>query len=76
MQTDPFDVARSGQDDPNGGFAPFSFIGVEPVGDGSLVSFVRERWDAVLEISVWLDERHGSGLFDPRPEVFLETAWY
>jgi hypothetical protein len=24
---------------------------------------------------VWLDERHGSGLFDPRPEVWLETVW-
>ena len=24
----------------------------------------------------WVDERHGSGIADPKPEVWLETAWY
>lgn len=24
----------------------------------------------------WEDERHGSGLADPRPEVYVETAWF
>jgi hypothetical protein len=24
---------------------------------------------------VWLDERHGSGILDPRPEVYFETIW-
>jgi hypothetical protein len=23
----------------------------------------------------WSDERHGGGILDPRPEVYLETAW-
>ncbi|MBI4699547.1 MAG: hypothetical protein HY744_00025 [Deltaproteobacteria bacterium] len=25
---------------------------------------------------VWLDERHGGGIFDPRPEMWIETAWF
>lgn len=25
---------------------------------------------------VWLDERHGGGIANPRPELWLETAWY
>lgn len=24
----------------------------------------------------WVDERHGSGIADPKPEIYLETAWY
>jgi len=24
----------------------------------------------------WLDQRHGSGIMDPKPELWLETAWY
>lgn len=24
---------------------------------------------------VWIDERHGNGIVDPKPEVFLETIW-
>ncbi len=27
-------------------------------------------------IVVWLDEREGSGIVDPRPQVWLETVWY
>ncbi len=27
-------------------------------------------------VLTWVDERHGGGVTDPRPEVFLETAWY
>jgi hypothetical protein len=23
----------------------------------------------------WVDERHGGGVLDPRPEVYFETAW-
>ncbi len=25
---------------------------------------------------VWIDERHGGGVLDPRPEVYFETAWF
>lgn len=25
---------------------------------------------------VWLDQRRGSGIADPRPEVYVETAWF
>lgn len=25
---------------------------------------------------IWVDERHGSGIADPRPELFLETVWF
>ena len=25
---------------------------------------------------LWVDERHGGGLTDPKPEVWFETAWY
>lgn len=25
---------------------------------------------------VWIDERHGGGVLDPRPEVVFETIWY
>lgn len=24
---------------------------------------------------IWLDERHGNGIADPKPEVFMETLW-
>lgn len=24
----------------------------------------------------WVDERHGAGIADPKPEIYLETAWY
>ena len=27
-------------------------------------------------VLVWLDERHGNGIVDPKPEIYLETAWY
>lgn len=25
---------------------------------------------------VWIDERHGGGVMDPRPEVYFETVWF
>ncbi len=25
---------------------------------------------------IWLDERHGNGITDPKPEVWFETAWF
>ena len=25
---------------------------------------------------LWIDERHGNGITDPRPELWLDTAWY
>ena len=25
---------------------------------------------------VWIDERHGLGIADPKPEMYFETAWY
>jgi hypothetical protein len=24
---------------------------------------------------IWLDERHGGGILDPRPEIYFETIW-
>jgi hypothetical protein len=48
----PVSVARSGNDDPNGGFLPISFIHVAPVGDGSVVSFNRDLWDTTLDLAV------------------------
>jgi len=27
-------------------------------------------------ILAWIDERHGLGIMDPKPEVFLETVWF
>jgi len=26
-------------------------------------------------LMTWVDERHGNGLFDPKPEMVLDTAW-
>jgi hypothetical protein len=25
---------------------------------------------------VWVDERHGNGIADPKPELYFETAWF
>ncbi|MBI5487345.1 MAG: hypothetical protein HY905_08435 [Deltaproteobacteria bacterium] len=25
---------------------------------------------------LWIDERHGLGIMDPKPELYFETAWY
>lgn len=27
-------------------------------------------------IMLWRDERHGNGILDPRPEMWVDTAWY
>jgi hypothetical protein len=27
-------------------------------------------------ILLWVDERHGMGIMDPKPEMYMETAWY
>ena len=27
-------------------------------------------------VLVWVDDRHSNGIFDPRPEIYLDTAWY
>jgi len=27
-------------------------------------------------LMVWIDERHGNGITDPKPEVWFETAWF
>jgi hypothetical protein len=27
-------------------------------------------------VMVWSDERHGLGILDPKPEMYMETAWY
>lgn len=50
--TGPITVARSGSGNPDGGFSPFSFIGVAPAGQASVVSFTRDRWDASLELAI------------------------
>jgi hypothetical protein len=26
-------------------------------------------------VVVWIAERHGDGIVDPKPEVFIETVW-
>lgn len=50
--TGPLVVAQSGNDDPNGGFPGFVPLGVRTIGDKSLVSFVRERWDGLLAMAI------------------------
>jgi hypothetical protein len=50
--TGPVVVATSGAEDPVGGFDPVTFIGVEPVGELSLVSFVRKRYDEALDLAL------------------------
>ena len=50
--TGPVVVARSGDDDPDGGFDPFTVIGVAAAGERSVVAFTRHRWDAALELTV------------------------
>jgi hypothetical protein len=27
-------------------------------------------------VLIWVDERHGSGIADPKPELYFETAWF
>ena len=27
-------------------------------------------------VLVWVDERHGNGIADPKPELYFETAWF
>ena len=27
-------------------------------------------------VLIWVDERHGNGIADPKPELYFETAWY
>ena len=27
-------------------------------------------------VLIWVDERHGSGIANPKPELYFETAWY
>ena len=27
-------------------------------------------------VLVWVDERHGGSIVNPRPEVYLDTLWY
>jgi hypothetical protein len=50
--TGPVVVAQSGNDDPNGKFPGFVPVGVRALGDKSLVSFVRERWDSLLAMAI------------------------
>jgi len=50
--TGPIVVAQSGNDDPNGKFPGFVPVGVRTLGDASLVSFVRERWDTALAMAI------------------------
>jgi hypothetical protein len=50
--TGPVQVAAAGDGNPHGDIQPISFVSVDVVGEHSLVSFVRERHDAVLDLSV------------------------
>ncbi|MBZ0236741.1 MAG: hypothetical protein K8M05_30715, partial [Deltaproteobacteria bacterium] len=27
-------------------------------------------------VLVWIDERHGGSIVDPRPEIYLDTVWF
>ena len=50
--TGPVVVAESGDDNPVGGFEPFSFVKLATAGTVSLVTFVRGRWIPLLDMSV------------------------
>ncbi len=50
--TGPVVAAASGDGDPIAGFDPFVFVNVEAVGEVSVVSFVRYRWDDWLEMDL------------------------
>ncbi|MBX3159598.1 MAG: hypothetical protein KF773_26740 [Deltaproteobacteria bacterium] len=52
---------------PNVGFAHTHFI--ESTAD------IRGAALGTNAMLVWIDERHGGTILDPRPEVYLETAW-
>lgn len=69
--TGPVVVAESGNDDPEGGFDPFSFVKVAAIGTVSMVTFVRARRIPLLDMSV------------PKAQVArvtqsgtLEATWY
>ena len=48
----PVVAASSGDADPIAGFDPFVFVNVEAVGEVSVVSFVRYRWDDWMEMGL------------------------
>ncbi len=48
----PVVASSSGDGDPIAGFDPFVFVNVEAVGEVSVVSFVRYRWDDWLEMDL------------------------
>lgn len=39
-------------------------------------SEIRAAGAGTNALLLWLDERHGNGVMDPRPEVWFDTAWY
>ena len=80
--------ARSYEEDPATGRIE---LYVAPVGQdliaGEPVTFGHAKFVAgTSELSLsaagtnalitWVDERHGLGIADPKPEVYFETAWY
>jgi hypothetical protein len=52
--------------------APVGFLHTHLIDTTSLVNGVGIDTNAIL---VWVDERHGGTILDPRPEVYLETVW-
>jgi hypothetical protein len=50
--TGPVAIATSGADDPHGAFPPHSFVSVSLFGDGAIVGFVRDHFDAALELAL------------------------
>jgi hypothetical protein len=37
---------------------------------------LRETAAGTNVVMVWVDERHGNGIADPKPELWFETAWF
>jgi hypothetical protein len=50
--TGPVVVTQSGQEDPHGDFLPFAFVGAEALGDHTLITFVRDHYNSLLDMSV------------------------
>jgi len=50
--TGPVVVTESGDDDPEGDFLPFAFLSAETLGEHTLITFVRDHYNGLLEMSV------------------------
>lgn len=50
--TGPVVIAEAGNNDPHGGFDPFSFLSIAATEQSSVVSFVRKYWVSDLEFAI------------------------